>query len=499
MSGFKEFERFDGLGLAELVRKKEVSPSELCEEAIRRIEQVNPKLNAVIFPMYDIARNAVQQGLPDGPFLGVPFLLKDIIDEYAGVPLTMGSRAFRNYVPAQDSEMVTRFKKSGLVILGKTNVPELGLLAITEPELHGPTRNPWNTGHTPGGSSGGSAAAVASGMVPLAAGNDGGGSIRIPASCCGLFGLKPTRGRNPLGPMVGELWQGAVVSHVITRSVRDSAAMLDATQGPDAGAPYVISPPDHPYLQEIERDPGALKIAFTSASPIGMPVHQECVKAVEETAKLLESLGHRVEETQPDVDGKAVAMSYLTMYFGEVAAVIKEMKAVLGRKAKTSDVETLTWTIGLLGRTLSAGDFAKAKQDWGPAGRAMGRFHQKYDLFLTPTMAYPPVKIGELQPKPYERLAMKVVNALGLGVILKAAGLIDQMAEASLSKTPFTQLANLTGQPAMSVPLHWTQDGLPVGVHFMARFGEEAALFRLAAQLEKARPWFDKHGPVWAK
>jgi amidase len=499
MSGFKEFDQFDGLGLAELVRKKEVSPLELCEEAISRIEQVNPKVNAVITPMYDIARKAVQKGLPEGPFAGVPFLLKDIIEEYEGVPLTMGSRALRNYVSAQDSEMVVRFKKSGVVILGKTNVPELGLLAVTEPELHGPSRNPWNTGHTPGGSSGGSAAAVASGMVPLAAGNDGGGSIRIPASCCGLFGLKPTRGRNPLGPMVGELWQGAVVSHVITRSVRDSAAMLDATQGPDAGAPYVIPPPERAYLQESERDPASLKIAFTSASPIGTPVHRECVKAVDEAAKLLESLGHKVEEAQPEVEGKAVAMSYLTMCFGEVAVVIEELKAVLGRKATPSDVETLTWTIGLLGRTVSAGDFAKAKREWGVAGRAMGRFHQKYDLYMTPTLAYPPVRIGELQPKPYERLAMKVVNALGLGIILKAAGLVDQMAEASLAKTPFTQLANLTGQPAMSVPLHWTPEGLPVGVHFMAPFGEEAMLFRLAAQLEKARPWFNRRPPVWAK
>ncbi len=499
MSGFKEYDRYDGLGLAELVRKGEVAPSDLCEEAIRRIEQVNPKVNAVITRMYDIARNAVQAGVPEGPFAGVPFLLKDIIDDYAGVPLTMGSRAFRNYVPAQDSEMVVRFKKSGVVILGKTNVPELGLLPVTEPELHGPTRNPWNTDHTPGGSSGGSAAAVASGMVPLAAGNDGGGSIRIPASCCGLFGLKPTRGRNPLGPNVGELWQGAVVSHVITRSVRDSAAMLDATQGPDAGAPYVIPRPERPYRQEIDRDPESLKIAFTSASPIGTPVHKECVKAVEEAARLLESLGHKVEEAQPEVDGKAVAMSYLTMCFGEAAAVFEDMKTVLGRKATPSDVETLTWTIGLLGRTLSAGDFAKAKREWGIAGRAMGRFHHKYDLFLTPTLAYPPVRIGELQAKPYERLAMKVVNALGLGVILKAAGLVDQMAEASLSKVPFTQLANLTGQPAMSVPLHWTPEGLPVGVHFMAPFGEEAMLFRLAAQLEKAQPWFDKHAPVWAK
>jgi amidase len=428
----------------------------------------------------------------------VPFLLKDIIEEYAGVPLTMGSKVFRNYIPAQDSEMVVRFKRSGLVILGKTNVPELGILGITEPELHGPTRNPWNTDHTPGGSSGGSAAAVASGMVPLASGNDGGGSIRIPASCCGLFGLKPTRGRNPLGPMIGELWQGAVVSHVITRSVRDSAAMLDAVHGPDAGAPYMIPPPERPYFQEMEREPASLRIAFTSASPIGTPVHQECIKAVEEAAKLLEKMGHKVEEAQPDVDGKAALKSYLTMCFGETAVVFEDMKTVLGRKASLSDVEPLTWTMGLLGRTLSARDFAKAKREWGIAGRAMGRFHQKHDLFMTPTLAYPPVRIGELQPRPYERLAMKVVNALGLGVILTATGIVDQMAEASLSKLPFTELANLTGQPAMSVPLHWTPEGLPVGIHFMAPFGEEAMLFRLAAQLEKERPWFEKRAPVWA-
>ena len=332
----------------------------------------------------------------------------------------------------------------------------------------------------------------------MASGNDGGGSIRIPASCCGLFGLKPTRGRNPLGPKLGQLRQGAGVSHVITRSVRDSAAMLDATQGPDTGAPYVIPPPQRPYLKEIEIDPGSLKIAYTIVSPIGTAIHPECVKAVEEAARLLEQLGHEVEEAQPEVDGKAIANSYITLCLGEVAADIEEMGNILGRKVRTSDVEALTWTLGLLGRTLSACDFAKATREWGVAGRAMGRFHQIYDLYMTPTVAYPPMKVGELQPKPYERLLMKAVNALGLGVIFKMSGLIDQMAEANLSKTPFTQLANLTGQPAMSVPLHWTGDGLPVGVHFMAPFGDESTLFRLAAQLEKARPWFEKHGPVWA-
>lgn len=496
MSGFKEFGQFDGIGLAELVRKKKVSPAELCEEAISRIEQVNPKLNAVITPMYDLARKTIQEPLSEGPFTGVPFLLKDILEEFAGVPLTMGSKAYKNYVPTQDSEMVVRFKKSGVVILAKTNTPEFGLMGFTEPELHGPTRNPWNTEHTPGGSSGGSAAAVASGMVPMASGNDGGGSIRIPASCCGLFGLKPTRGRNPTGPEMGEIWQGAAVSHVITRSVRDSAAMLDATQGSDPGAPYIILSPERPYLQEIESDPGPLKIAFNSSSPIGTPVHPECVKAVEETARLLESLGHNVEEARPDIDGKVIAESYLTMYFGEVAAGIKEMKTILGRKPKPSDVEALTWTMGLLGHAFTAGEFVKAMREWGIAGRAMGRFHQKYDLYLTPTLAHPPVKIGELQPKPFERVAMKVVNTLGLARILKASGIKDQMAETSLSKMPFTHLANLTGQPAMSVPLHWDSDGLPCGVHFMAPFGDEATLLRLAAQLEQARPWAEKKPPV---
>ncbi len=496
MSDFKEFDQYDGVGLAELVRKKKVSPAELCEEAISRIERVNSKLNAVITPMYDLARKTIQEPLPEAPFTGVPFLLKDLGEEFAGVPLTKGSKAYKNYVPTQDSEMVIRFKKSGVVILGKTNTPEFGLMAFTEPELHGPTRNPWNTEHTPGGSSGGSAAAVASGMVPMASGNDGGGSIRMPASCCGLFGLKPTRGRNPTGPEVGEIWQGAAVSHVITRSVRDSATMLDATKGPDPGAPYIIPSPERPYLQEIESDPGSLKIAFNTSSPIGSQVHPECVKAVEETARLLESLGHKVEEAQPDIDGKAIAKGYLNMYFGEVAADIEELRSMLGRKPKPSDVEALTWTLGLLGRTFSAGEFVKAKREWDIAARAMGRFHQKYDLYLTPTLAHPPVKIGELQPKPYERIIMKVVNALGLGYLLKASGLPDQLAETSLSKMPFTQLANLTGQPAMSVPLHWTSDGLPCGVHFMAPFGDEATLFRLAAQLEKARPWFDKHGEV---
>jgi len=311
METFSDYDRYDGLGLAELIRKGEVSAREVCEAAILRIETLNPALNAVIQPMFDLGRRAVETGLPDGPFRGVPYLLKDLVAAYAGVPLTAGSRARRDFIPDRDSELVRRFKQAGLVILGKTNCPEFGLLAVTEPELHGPTRNPWDTGRTPGGSSGGSASAVAAGMTPLASGGDGGGSLRIPASHCGLFGLKPTRGRNPTGPLYGTLWQGAVVEHAITRSVRDSAALLDATCGADAGAPYVIPPPKRPYLEEVSREPGKLKIAFNTRSPIGTEVHPECVRAVEEAARLLEDLGHAVEAAQPDLNGEALAKSYL--------------------------------------------------------------------------------------------------------------------------------------------------------------------------------------------
>jgi amidase len=303
MTIFSEYTKYDAIGLAELVRNKEITPAELCEEAIRRIEKLNPKINAVIYPMYDLAQKAINHIPVEGVFAGVPFLLKDQISEYAGVPMTCGSKALKNYIPDSDSEIVKRYKKAGLVILGKTNCPEFGLLAKTEPDLHGPTRNPWNLDHSSGGSSGGSGAAVSAGMVPMASGSDGGGSIRIPASSCGLFGLKPTRGRTPTGPNAGEIWQGMVVKHVITRSVRDSAATLDILQGADIGAPYSITPPELPYLNEIQYPPRKLRIAFNTKSPVNTPVHPECEKAVYETAKLLLQLGHDVEEDCPEIDG----------------------------------------------------------------------------------------------------------------------------------------------------------------------------------------------------
>jgi amidase len=310
--------------------------------------------------------------------------------------------------------------------------------------------------------------------------------------------LKVTRGRTPNGPIHGRTWQGAVVEHVISRSVRDSAAILDATQGADAGAPFVIPPPQQAYMKEIKDRPGRLRIAFNTQSPIDTDVHPECIRAVEQTVDLLVELGHQVEETRPEIDGQALAQGLMILYSAEVTTIFDALIPLLGRKVKPSDVETVTWTLGLLGRTYTAGQIVKAHREWELAGRIMGGFHEAYDLYLTPTIAYPPVKIGALALKPIESHVLKVINSLGLGRLLIVSGVTDKLAVENLSKTPFTQLANFTGQPAMSVPLHWTPENLPCGVQFMGRYGDEATLLRLAAQLEQARPWFDKRPPIFA-
>lgn len=492
----KTIGNYDATGLAELVARGEVTPSELVEAVVRGIERVNPRLNAVTIPMFAEARATARGPLPDGPFRGVPILVKDLISTYAGAPFTKGCKALKHYVADSDSELMKRYKAAGVIVVGKTNTPEFGLMGVTEPEAFGPTRNPWHPDRTSGGSSGGSGAAVAAGIVPMATGGDGGGSIRIPASCCGIFGLKPSRGRTPNGP-AGQLWQGATVLHVLSRSVRDSAAMLDATQGADEGAPYAIRPPDRRYAAEIRTDPLPLRMAFSTASPVGGRVDPECVAAVENAAALLGDLGHRVEERTPDYDGMTLARSYLTMYFGEVAAEIDNLRPLLGRRPTPADVETVTWTLGLLGRSFTACEFVRALQYWNVVSRAMGRFHREYDVYITPTTAVPPPRIGETAPGPAERLVMRIANALKLGRALRASGIVDRLARESLAKMPFTQLANLTGQPAMSVPLHWTADGLPCGVQFIAPPGDEATLFRLAAQLERAAPWFDRTPPLF--
>lgn len=490
---FEDYVRYDAWGLADLVARRQVGADELLEAAIARAEAVNPKVNAIVIPMHDIARARVKESLK-GVFAGVPFLVKDLIQDYAGVPATGGSRALRNNVPAAHAELVQRWLDAGLVIFGKTNTPELGLKGVTEPKAWGATRNPWNPGRTPGGSSGGAAAAVAAGIVPMAGANDGGGSIRIPAACCGLFGLKPSRGRVPLGPRLGEAWEGASQDLCVSRSVRDSAALLDASEGADAGAPFEIAPPQRPYLEEIKREPGRLRIAFTTRSPIGTPVDPEAVRAVEETARLLQGLGHQVEPAEPELDGLDVAKCYITLYFGQVAASMREAQADFG--ASERDFELETRALGLLGRSLSAGEYVRARRRWNDFARAMGRFFTRYDAYLTPTLAGPPCRIGELDLPPAQQFALRAVLALRAGKLLLKTGIIDQFARASLERVPFTQLANLTGLPAMSVPLHWTADGLPLGSQFIARYGDEALLLRLAAQLEQAQPWFDRRADL---
>ncbi len=496
MSGLSEYDKYDGLGLAGLVRKKEVKPSELVEEAINRIEKLNPRLNAVIHKMYDLAREAAEGDLPDGSFRGVPFLLKDLLAAYAGVPMHSGSRFHQGFVPDHDSEMVKRFKAAGVIIVGKTNTPEYGLVPVTEPELFGPSNNPWDLTRTTGGSSGGSAAAVAACMVPLAHGNDGGGSIRIPASCCGVFGLKPTRGRNPLGPDLGEAWHGLASDHIVSRSVRDSAAMLDATAGPDVGAPYFAPPPPRPFLDEVGTDPGRLRIAFTSKPFLPGVVHEDCVKGLETTVKLCQDLGHEVVEAATQIDGKAFARAFLTMVCGETRADIEEAEALLGRKAAFKDFEPATWAVGLLGRQITAAEFSKAIRLLQRSARQIGYFFEECDILLTPILAKPPVVMGALQPKGAEAFAMKLLGRLNAGGLINAFAGIEALADQVFEFMPYTPLFNATGQPAMSVPLYWNDEGLPIGMHFVGRYGDEATLFRLASQLEKATPWFDRMPPI---
>ena len=463
-----ELARLDATALAHLVRTGEVSAGELLEAAVARIERWNPRLNAVVTPMYDEARAAIAAGLPAGPFTGVPFLLKDLGAEYAGVRLTEGSAFLARHTPAVDSELVARHKRAGLVIAGKTNTPEFGILPTTEPRLFGPTRNPWDPSRTPGGSSGGSAAAVAAGLVPFAHANDGGGSIRIPAACCGLFGLKPTRGRNPLGPHYGDMFSGLVVEHAVTRSVRDSAALLDATAGPDLGDPYWAPPPARPFRDEVGIAPGPMRFALSTTAASGVPVHPDCARAAHDAARLCEALGHRVEEAAPEVDGSELSQQFITLWAAGAAWTIDDWARRTGQTPTPDAFEPLTWGLYQMGNRRTAAAYLLALQDVQRASRAVARFFTRHDVWLTPTLGEPPLPLGSFDPAPDNPMQ-------GL---FRAAAFV-----------PFTPICNVTGQPAMSLPLSWNAAGLPIGVHVVGRFGDEATLFRLAAQLEQARPW----------
>lgn len=492
-----DFSHFDATSLAELVRARRASPRELVSASIERIESLNPKLNAVIHTMFERALREADEPVGAGPFAGVPFMLKDLLSWYAGEPITSGSRLFEGWIPPVDTEIVSRYRRAGVIVVGKTNTPEFGLTPYTEPELFGPARNPWDPSRTTGGSSGGSAAAVASGMVPWAGGGDGGGSIRIPASCCGLFGLKPTRGRTPAGPVAGELWQGATIEHCITRSVRDSAAMLDAIAGPDVGAPYWAPQPARPFLDEVMTAPGRLRIAFTSSPFLGHTVHPDCVASLTDAVALLESLGHELVEAAPPVDREEFNRAFLTVICGEMNADLLEAELLTGRSATPENVEYTTWALSLLGKSLSAGAFVKAVHYLRSASRRVGEFFEKHDLLVTPTLAVPPFTIGELQPPPHERALLRALGRIRAGGVLRMLGALEQTADKIFDVIPYTPLFNVTGQPAMSVPLYWNASNLPIGTHVVAKYGDEATLFRLAAQLERARPWKDRHPPIF--
>jgi amidase len=487
-----DYVRADATSLAQMVRAREVSPAELLETAATQLERLNPLLNAVNLPMLDIARKRVQQPL-SGALAGVPVLIKDAVQDYAGLPTSYGSRGFRNIIPKRHSVVVQRLLDAGAVIFGKTNTPELALKGVTDPAAFGVTKNPWDLSRSSGGSSGGSAAAVASGIAPIAGANDGGGSIRIPASYCGLFGLRPSRGRVPPGPGVAEIWEGASSDHVLTRSVRDSALALDVLSGFFQGDPFEIAPPQGSFAAAVARDPARLKIAFSTVSPIGTEVSPDAVAAVRNAAKLLSSLGHEVAEDQPRYDGAALARCFLELYFGQVAASLAEARAA---GARSADFELTTLLLEVLGKTTSAGHYVRNHRRWNDFSRALGEFHRCYDMFMTPTVATLAIDHQATVIPAVQRGTLSVLLKSGLLGIMARLGLMEgtlaQLSSQNLAYVPFTQLANLTGTPAMSVPLHWTESGLPVGVQFIAKFGAEEQLLQLARQFEVTQPWADR-------
>ncbi|WP_219416920.1 amidase [Pseudonocardia nigra] len=472
-----ELAALDAVAQADLVRRGELTAEELVAAAIERIEALDPVLNAVVTPMFEHAQGAARRA-PAGPFRGVPFLVKDLLVDVAGVRMTAGSRFLRDTVSVHDSELVVRLRRAGLVIVGKTNTPEFGMVPACEPVRHGPTRNPWDVTRSTSGSSGGSAAAVASGMVPMAHANDLGGSIRFPAAATGLLGLKPTRARNPLGPGCGYVVSGWLTEHAVTRSVRDSAVLLDATAGPTPGDPYPAPPPARPFAAEVGADPGRLRIAFTSRTPDGSPGDPDCVDALDDAVALCSSLGHEMLEANLPGLTPAVGAAIGTVFHAATAWTVGHWVRRLGREPGPDELEPLTQAYREAGERVSAAEYLLAIGELQAFARGVAAFLTDVDLWLTPTTSSPPPPLGEIVSTPDD--PMRALRRGGPTVRYPAV------------------VANLTGNPAMSVPLWWNDAGLPVGVHFLGRFGDEATLLRLAAQLEQARPWAERTPAVSA-
>ena len=471
----------DAIATAELIRNGEITPVEAVAASVARVEKLNPDLNAVIHPMFEKATEAASSPeLPYGPFRGVPMVLKDLNAPSAGDPLHEGMRFLRDlhWTSDHDGAVAARLRAAGFVFVGRTNTPELGLIPTTEPVAYGPTRNPWDPSRIPGGSSGGSAAAVASRMVPLAHGTDGGGSIRIPASACGLVGLKPSRGRVPSGPDHGESMAGLSVDHVLTRSVRDSAALLDVLSGLAAGDPYTAPTPLRPYAEEVDADPGLLRIGVMRRAPSDLvPLHADVVAAVDEAARILAGAGHHVEESHPGaLDEPEHILHFGVLAACDAAAGLDRWSARTGKPITQDDVEINTWAIAELGRMCSGPQLMTSREWLFAFGRRMSEWWLSgYDLLLTPTLTAPPPLLGTYVATPE--------NPLGAGA---AASLL----------VPFTPPFNATGQPAVSLPVSWNGEGLPIGVQFVAAYGHEEVLIRVASQLEQACGWNSRRAPI---
>ena len=466
------------MGLAELVARGEVKPEELIDFALTGISKLNNQINAVVHVLDIQAKNEIKAGLGNGPFKGVPFLIKEMDLHAAGVPMEMGSRLAQGYTLQYDTELMKRFRKAGFVTIGVTAAPEFGFSATTESVFHGPTRNPWNRERMPGGSSGGSAAAVAGGIVPIAHANDGGGSIRIPAACNGLVGFKPTRGRTPSGPDYGELFNGLGIEFALTRSVRDAAALLDFVAGPDPGHYYQVETPQQSYREAIQKPTGRLLIAWSKSllSETNYPIQEDCLRVLLETVKLCQDLGHELVEETPQVDGEMLNAESC-IWAANIVKMVDSIAAAMERSPSPENLEATTWSTYQYGKTIQAVELLRALDVNNRISRAVGCFFKKYDVFLTPTTAQPPLPIGAL-------------NANNPDLDTR------QWMEQGYAYAPFTSIFNITGQPALSLPLGWNGDNLPIGIQFAGRFSGETTLFRLARQLEQARPWHGMIPPI---
>lgn len=478
MPNVSNYSNYDGLGLAELVRNGEVTPKELLEDAYAAIDAINPELNGVVSRIPDLANAEIAAGLPNGPFKGVPFLVKELGIQMKGSPSRCGSKLTEDLIAAEDTELAIRFRAAGLVTAAMTATLEFGFNPSTESIYYEPTHNPWDVRRSPGGSSGGSASMVAGGAVPMAHANDGGGSIRIPASCCGLVGLKPTRNRVPTGPSFGDWLNGLAGEFVVSRSVRDTAAILDAVEGADIGPPDLITPPEHPYMEELTQAPGKLRIAWSDKAISGVEVHPDVVTGLHETVKLMESLGHEMVEDQIQIDWAHFFEALIVLWTAYLAWAIDILANAVKRTPSYGNMERVTVELYEHGKSLTAMQMHDAIANINTVSRQSGVLFEKNDLFLTPTIAQPPLILGTLNQ-----------NEAGVDAREWTRRVFDWV--------PFTPLFNSTGQPAISLPLHWSPDGLPIGMQFAASLNDEATLLRLAAQLEKAKPWKDKTPPVF--